>query len=248
MLTRLLCTLCLILPNLAMAGSLNLAVAANFKQPLERLVRQFDPEQQHQIAISSASTGVLYTQIRQGAPFDILLAADSARPERLEQEGPGIAGSRFTYAIGQLALWQPKGHPDSLKDLLDAPLAIANPRTAPYGLAAQQVLKALDRWQPAQQVQGSNIAQTFQFIHSGNVPQGLVARAQLIQQSIPPAQWVLVDPELHQPIEQQLIQLQRSAGNPLADAFIEFLHSAEARQLIEQNGYVPGKGITHAAH
>ncbi len=248
MLSRLLCTLCLILPCLATAGSLNLAVAANFKQPLEQLVRQFDPGQQHQIAISSASTGVLYTQIRQGAPFDILLAADRARPERLEQEGLGIAGSRFTYAIGQLALWQPQGHPESLEDLFDAPIAIANPRTAPYGLAAQQALTTIGRWQPERQVQGSNIAQTFQFIHSGNVTQGLVARAQLIQQAIPPAQWVLVDPELHQPIEQQLIRLQRSADNPLVDAFTTFLHSAEARQLIEQNGYTSGNGVTHAAH
>ncbi len=245
--TRLLCTLCLILPNLAAAGSLNLAVAANFKRPLEQLVAQFDPERQHAIAISSASTGVLYTQIRQGAPFDLFLAADRARPERLEQEGPGIANSRFTYAIGQLALWQPQGHPESLADLFDAPVAIANPRTAPYGLAAQQALTAIGRWQPERQVQGSNIAQTFQFIHSGNAPQGLVARAQLVQQSIPTDQWVQLGPELYQPIEQQLIRLRRSADNPLADAFINFLHSAEARQLIEQSGYTPGNGVAHAA-
>jgi len=247
MLTRLLIVLCL-LPSVALAGNLNLAVAANFKVPLEQLVQQFDPRQEHRIAISSASTGVLYTQIKQGAPFDIFLAADRARPERLEQEGVGIPGSRFTYAIGRLALWQPQGRPRSLEDLLSAPLAIANPRTAPYGLAAQQALTAANRWPLETLVQGSNIAQTFQFVHSDNVRQGLVAKAQLVQQAIPADQWVVVDAQLHQPIEQQLIRLQRSTQNPLADAFIIFLHSAEAQQLIRQNGYSLAAEVADAAH
>lgn len=242
MLSRLLCALVL-LPSLAAAGELTLAVAANFKVPLEQLVQRFDPDRQHRITLSSASTGVLYTQIRQGAPFDILLAADRERPRRLEQEGEGLPGSRFTYAIGRLALWQPGRRPASLDDLLDARLAIANPRTAPYGLAAQQALTASGHWQPQQLVLGSNIAQAFQFVHSGNLTQGLVARAQLIQHGIEKQEWVTLDAGLHAPIEQQLIRLRRSADNPLAGAFIRFLHSPDARRLIEQHGY----GVADAA-
>lgn len=248
MFIRMLCACCVLLPDLAAAGKLNLAVAANFKVPLQQLAHRFDPDRQHRIAISSASTGVLYTQIRQGAPFDLFFAADSARPERLEREGLGIPGSRFTYAIGQLALWQPGGAPRSLTDLSEGAVAIANPRTAPYGLAARQALTAIGRWQPERQVQGSNIAQTFQFIHSGNVGQGLVARAQLIQQAIPRQHWAPVDPGLHRPIAQQMIRLHRSADNPLADAFIRFLHTRPARQLIEQSGYLIPAGAAHAAH
>lgn len=236
MLVRLL-SLFALLPGLAIADNLNLAVASNFKATLEQLVQQFDPRQQHDIAISSAATGVIYAQIRQGAPFDIFLAADRSRPERLDAEGLGITGSRFTYAFGRLALWQPKGQPGSLGDLLTPPLAIANPKTAPYGLAAQQALKATGHWTLPKRVLGSNIAQTFQFVHSGNVTQGLVAQAQLIQLGLPEQQWTLITPSLYEPIEQQLIRLQRSADNPLADAFLHFIRSPEARLLIERNGY-----------
>ncbi|GAA0790716.1 molybdate ABC transporter substrate-binding protein [Marinobacterium sediminicola] len=248
MFTRLLCALCLLLPSLALADGLNLAVAANFKRPLEQLVALFDPRHEHDITISSASTGMLYTQIHQGAPFDIFFAADRVRPERLEREGLGLPGSRMTYATGQLALWQPAGQPVSIADLSSGALAIANPRTAPYGLAAQQALTAIGRWNDIRVIQGSNIAQAFQFIHSGNVSQGLVAQALLIQQNIPASQWAPVDPRLHLPVEQQLIRLRRSAGNPLAERFIEFLHSEPAQELITQSGYISIEGANHAAH
>jgi len=234
-----LCCLLLWLPASVSADTLKLAVAANFKTTLEMLVEQFDPQQQHDIVISSASTGVLYTQIHQGAPFDIFFAADRARPERLEAEGLGLANSRMTYAVGQLALWQPAGQPTSLHSLNSTRLAIANPKTAPYGLAAQQALMTTGHWQDMQRVQGSNIAQTFQFVHSGNVTQGLVAHAQLRQLDIPANQWVVIDARLYAPIEQQLIRLQHSADNPLAEQFIHFMRSADARHLIEHSGYGP---------
>ncbi|MBV0933445.1 molybdate ABC transporter substrate-binding protein [Marinobacterium weihaiense] len=240
---RLLGLVAALMPMTAATAELNLAVAANFRAPLEQLVRQFDPRQQHTIAISSASTGVLYTQIRQGAPFDIFLAADRARPERLAREGAGLAHTRMTYAIGRLALWQPGRQPDSLNDLLPAPLALANPKTAPYGLAAQQALGASGRDQGIRRIQGSNIAQAFQFVHSGNAPQGLVAHAQLVQLQIPTREWTLVAAELHAPIEQQLIQLQRSADNPLAERFLQFMQSDTARRMIQAGGYQ----VPHAA-
>ncbi len=221
----------------AQADTLRLAVAANFTAVLEQLVGEFDPDKQHDITISSASTGMLYTQITRGAPFDIFFAADRARPERLESDGLVIAGSRYTYAIGQLALWQPEHTPTSVTDLLPGKLAIANPDTAPYGLAAQQVLQAIDQWEPARLVQGTNIAQTFQFIYSGNVAQGFVAQSLLIQQQVPAQHWVAVPNHMHTPIEQQLVQLTRSEENPLAERFLDYLKTPEALELIKQRGY-----------
>lgn len=225
------------------AETLRLAVAANFSAVLEQLVTQFDPEQQHDISISSASTGVLYTQITRGAPFDIFLAADRASPERLEAEGLIQPGTRATYAIGQLALWQPAHSPQSETDLLPGRLAIANPATAPYGLAAQQVLQANDQWQPERLVQGTNIAQTFQFVDSGNVSQGFVALSLLLQQNAPEQHWVVVPDHLHAPIEQQLVQLKRSEQNALAERFLQFMQTPAALDLIKQRGY----GIVDAA-
>jgi len=226
------------------AETLRLAVAANFTAVLEQLVTTFDPEQQHDISISSASTGVLYTQITRGAPFDIFFAADRARPERLEAEGLILPGSRRTYAIGQLALWQPKHAPQSVTDLLPGRLAIANPDTAPYGLAAQQTLQANGQWEPKRLVQGTNIAQAYQFVDSGNVDQGFVALSLLLQQQVPAKHWIAVPGHLHDPIEQQLVQLKRSENNPLAERFLLFLSTPTARELIKQRGY----GIVDAAH
>ncbi len=221
----------------AHAETLRLAVAANFSAVLEQLVEGFDPDKQHDISVSSASTGVLYTQITRGAPFDIFFAADRARPERLESDGLVMADTRYTYAIGQLALWQPNNTPGSVTDLLPGKLAIANPDTAPYGLAAQQVLEANNQWEPERLVQGTNIAQTFQFIYSGNVAQGFVAQSLLIQQQVPSKHWVAVPDHLHSPIEQQLVRLKRSESNPLAERFLEYMKTPAALELIKQRGY-----------
>lgn len=226
------------------AETLRLAVAANFTATLEQLVTAFDSRQQYDISLSSASTGILYTQITRGAPFDIFFAADRVRPERLEQDGLTLPGSRYTYAIGQLALWQPGRTPRSGTDLLPGRLAIANPDTAPYGFAARQVLQSSGQWQPERLVQGTNITQTFQFVSSGNVAQGLVAQSLLVQQQIPDRHWAAVDEHQHTPIEQQLVQLKRSANNPLAKRFLQFLQTPAARELIRRQGY----GIVDAAH
>lgn len=229
------CALVLSMP--AQADTLRLAVAANFTAVLEQLVTAFDPDQQHDISISSASTGVLYTQITRGAPFDVFFAADRVRPERLEAEGLILPGSRATYAIGQLALWQPGNSPQSASDLLPGRLAIANPATAPYGLAAQQVLKANNQWQPQQLVQGTNIAQTYQFVDSGNVAQGFVALSLLLQQGVPEQHWALVPSHMHAPIEQQLVRLKRSENNALAARFLQYMQTPAAQELIRQRGY-----------
>ena len=221
----------------AHAESLRLAVAANFAYPLEQLVQAFDPNGLQDIRISTASTGVLYAQIRQGAPFDIFFAADRERPTRLEQEGYALQGSRQTYAIGQLALWQPRETPSSLSAIRPGRLAIANPKTAPYGQAARELLSANGLWSRVKPVQGTNIAQAFQFVDSGNVDQGLVAVSLLLQRSVPARQWTRLPDTQHAPIEQQLVRLTPSRDNALADTFMRFLSSQEARTLIRQYGY-----------
>ncbi|MDD3449969.1 MAG: molybdate ABC transporter substrate-binding protein [Gammaproteobacteria bacterium] len=231
----------------ARAGEVSVAVAANFKATLEEVGAAFTRATGHQVLASSGSTGKLYTQITQGAPFAVLLAADSARPERLEREGHAVAGSRFTYAVGRLVLWSPD--PDRvdaegavLRDPGLQRLAIANPRSAPYGAAAQEVLEGLGLWDALQPrlVRGENIGQTFQFVASGNAPLGFVALAQVRAGGQPGSQW-LVPQALHAPIEQQAVLLGSGANNPAARAFLDYLRGPEAVAIIERYGYdVPG--------
>ena len=165
------------------ARPLRVAVAANFRPVLEVLAERYEKTTEQKISISSASTGVLYTQIVNGAPFDVFLSADSDRPKRLEQEGLVITNSRQPYARGQLVLWSTSDKPVTLKDLkhYKERIAIANPVTAPYGLAARETLESLNIWQDIQQrlVRGASIQQVWQFVASGNIKLGLVARAQL---------------------------------------------------------------------
>ncbi len=220
------------------AEPIAVAVAANFRTTLQQLSQHFEAEQGDKVRISSASTGILYAQIRRGAPFDLLLAADQQRPQRLEQEGESVAGSRFTYALGRLALWIPaapsKVSAQSLGSV--ARLAIANPKTAPYGLAAQETLSNLGVT-PPRLVQGTNIAQTYQFVASGNAEAGLVALAQLKQANAAPDSYWIVPATLHQPIQQQALLLKRAGDNAAAQRFYHFLRSDNAAALITQAGY-----------
>ena len=235
------CLLCL-LPAFVMAGELRVAVAANFAATLQRIASAFTDTTGHHVIIASASTGKHYAQIRNGAAFDVFLAADVERPRRLEEEGLGISGSRFDYAVGQLVLWAPgAGRLDDPRAWLAANdltrLAIANPRLAPYGMAAREVLEAWGLWEPLQArlVRGENIAQAFQFVATGNAPAGLVALSQvLVFDDAVPSTYRLIPSELHAPIRQQGLLLRRS---PAAEAFVDFLRSAAAGSAIRTAGY-----------
>ena len=243
----LLCVACL-LSAFAVADELRVAVAANFAKTLQVIVSDFTATTGHRVIIASASTGKHYAQIRNGAAFDVFLAADVERPQRLEREGLGVPGSRFDYAIGRLVLWAPgAGRIDDPRTLLAADdftrLAIANPRLAPYGVAAHQVLKAWGLWErlQARLVRGENIAQTFQFVATGNAPAGLVALSQVLAlDGVVSDSYRMIASELHGPIRQQGLLLRRS---PAAEAFVAYLQSAVAGARIRAAGYVlPGDG------
>lgn len=219
----------------ANGAEIRVAVASNFVVPAKLLAREFEASSRHDVVLLSGSTGKHAAQIKHGLQVDVFLAADSARPRWLEKQGLAVAGSRFTYAIGRLALWQPSTNSVGKEALLTGQgrLAIANPKLAPYGAAAIQVLKALEvyqHWQ-AKLVRGENIAQAYQFVHTGNADLGLVAASQLNQSS--QDSW-LVPAELHSPIEQQAVLLSDCEA---ARIFYAFLQSEKALELIRQHGY-----------
>lgn len=230
------------------AGTATVAVATNFKPTLERLVEHFHNQGKHRLTVVSASTGVLYHQLQQGARFDVFLSADQQRPQRLEQSGLGIKGSRFTYAQGRLALaFQPSYHNDHTPDAkhfvqaiqqLSGKLAIANPKLAPYGVASQQTLEYLKMWPQVQHrlVRGANIGQTYQYIASANATLGFVAVSQLLHNAPSLSYWPVPE-QWHAPILQQAILLQSAQDKPAALAFVEFLRSKSAVAIIRQQGY-----------
>lgn len=236
---------CAFFPSMAPAAEVRVAVAANFTGTLRQLGAQFERETGNHLLISAGSTGKLYVQIKNGAPFDVLLAADVEHPQRLEQEHLAVPGTRFTYARGVLVLWSPDPHRiDAKGEMLTrgqfTRLAIANPAIAPYGAAARQALRQLGLWDriQARLVQGEDIGQTFQFVATHNADAGLVAMAQVREA---PAQlrgslWV-VPPALYHPIEQQAVLLQSAASNAAARAFMRFLAGAPARRIVEAAGY-----------
>ncbi len=229
------------------AGNLTLAVAANFTDTTASLVGTFEASTGHRVTASFGSTGKLYAQIRNGAPFDVFMAADAQRPQLLESDGMAVPGSRFTYARGKLVLWSPETaafiSPIAyLNEQSFSRLAIANPKTAPYGLAAQQVLEHLELWSPLlpKLVRGDSIAQTFQFIASGNAQAGLVALAQV--QAWPNQDGTLwrIPQSYYAPIDQQAILLERGADNAAARDWLAFLQSPEAVAIIQDYGYDTG--------
>ena len=230
--------------GLAHAGTLRVAVAANFTDTTRDLIALFEESRDTRVSASFGSTGKLYAQIENGAPFDVFQAADSKSPEMLEQNGSAVAGSRFTYAQGKLALWSPKADVFSdPKDWLASAdfkhLAIANPKTAPYGLAAQQVLTELSLWDALQSrlVRGDSIAQTFQFAATSNAQAGFVALSQVNAWSGAEGTLWIVPQELYQPIAQQAVVLNHGKDNPAAQEWVEFLRSPEAVRIIRDYGY-----------
>ncbi len=225
----------------ASADQTNVAVAANFTDAAKEIAAAFKAKTGHEAVLSFGSSGQLYTQITQEAPFQVLLSADAERPQKAVEEGRGVADSRFTYAIGKLVLWSKmpglvKG-PETLKDGAFVKLAIANPAGAPYGAAAIETLKALGAYEAVQAklVQGNNIAQTFQFVDTGNAELGFVALSQLASNASG-SSWV-VPQSLYSPIRQDAVLLKKGAGNPAAVAFLAFLKGPDASQIIEKYGY-----------
>lgn len=221
----------------AHAGKALIAVAANFSMPAERIAAEFEAATGHEITLTAGSTGKLYAQIAAGAPYDVLLAADAERPARLEAEGLAVAGSRFTYAVGQLVLWSADPAritgPEALDGAFRA-LAIANPELAPYGIAAVETLASLGKT-PARIVMGENIGQTFALVSTGNAELGFVAASQLTESS-EGSRWD-VPASLHAPIRQEAVLLTRAASNEAAHAFLDWLRRPEAAVIIAASGY-----------
>jgi molybdate transport system substrate-binding protein len=245
----LIAAICLVLAGGdARADEATIAVATNFLNPMQALETEFESATGHRLNISSGSTGQLYAQMVNGAPFDVLLAADQARPRLLAEAGLGDASSVFTYAVGRLALWSAEPGrvgDEPLSAVLETEfrwLAIAEPALAPYGAAARQALEALGAWESVQQrlVRGQNIAQTFAMIQTGNAEIGFVALSQALDYE-GAATYQLVPSELHEPIRQDAILSMRAAGNAAALSFLEFLRSAEAIAIIEAYGYSAGQ-------
>lgn len=227
------------------ADTVRVAVASNFMAPMQRIAAEFERRTGHNALLSSGATGKLYAQIVNGAPFDILLSADDETPKRLVSDAIGIADSGFTYAIGRLVLWSVQGGRVDAKGAVLRQgdyrhLAIANPRTAPYGLAAVQTLRSLGVHDAlsAKFVQGENIAQTLQFVASGNAELGFVALSQLRQGDKPlqGSMW-LVPATLHEPIRQDALLLRRAQQQPAALALMHFLQSESARAIVREAGY-----------
>ncbi|WP_233356008.1 molybdate ABC transporter substrate-binding protein [Henriciella aquimarina] len=230
-------------PAQAQADEATIAVASNFRPVMAELETVFESQTGHDLTVSVGSTGKLYTQIIHGAPYDIFLAADEARPKRLEAESQIVPGTRFTYAIGQLTLWRPEGGEIS-PEALAAPdlrhVAIANPELAPYGAAATEVIAGLGLTGQLEGklVRGENIGQAFAFVKTGNAELGFVALSQVLslEDGERGARW---DPPqtLYTPIRQDAVLLKRSADNEAAQAFIAFLRGDDAKAIISGYGY-----------
>ncbi len=224
---------------------LHVAVASNFTAPMKDIVKSFERETGYRVRLSFGASGKFYAQIRNGAPFQVFLSADQAKPKALEREGWTAEGTRFTYALGALALWsrQPD-RVDSRGQVLREgdfnKLALANPRLAPYGAAAVEVLQSLGlaeatrpRW-----VQGENIAQTYQFVHTGNADIGFVALSQVLENGeLKGGSVWRVPSSHHSPIRQDAVLLKTGADSEAAKALLTFLQSDTAERIIQGYGY-----------
>lgn len=234
-----------LLANAAAATDVRIAVASNFAAPMRAIAAQFERDTGHRLMFTLGATGKLYAQIINGAPYEVLLAADTSTPLKLEQQGIGVPGTRFTYAIGRLVLWSPT--PDYvdpqgaiLRHGRFRHLAIANPRTAPYGAAALATLERLGLAEQLQEriVLGENIAQTQQFVASGNAELGFIALSQHDKDGagIGGSSWT-VPTDYYPPIRQDALLLVHGQNNPAAIALLDYLKGTKAATLIEPYGY-----------
>jgi molybdate transport system substrate-binding protein len=226
----------------ARAADVQVAVAANFTEPAKEIAAAFAARTGNHALLSFGSSGQFYTQVTQGAPFEVFLSADADRPMRMEKEGLGVAGTRFTYAVGRLVLYS------RMPRLVDGKgavlsrggfekVSIADPAGAPYGAAAVQTMTRMgvyDRLQP-KIVKGASITQAFQFVQSGAAELGFVALSQVINET-GGSRW-LVPASYHAPIDQQAMLLQKGDRDPAARAFIKFLRGPEAVAIIKRFGY-----------
>jgi molybdate transport system substrate-binding protein len=229
----------------AHAETVQVAVAANFAAPLKALARDFEKDSGHKLLMSAGATGKLFAQIKSGAPFDVLLAADSATPARLIQEDQALASSRFTYATGRLVLWSADAQGvDALGEVLKTGhfkhLAIAAPKLAPYGAAAVQTLTALGLLGTLtpRLVQGESIGQTYSFVATGNAELGFVALSQLVENGkLRQGSGWTVPTQLHAPLHQDAVLLNKGKSNPAATALLVFLKTEKSKSVIRSFGY-----------
>lgn len=229
----------------AQAEEVNVAVASNFTAPMNVIAADFEKNTGHKAKLAFGASGRFYAQIKNGAPFQVFLSADDETPAKLAQEGLAEAASSYTYAIGSLVLWSAKpGFVDARGEVLKSgkfgKLAIANPKTAPYGRAAIETLTKLGILSnvEAKFVQGENIAQTFQFAQTGNADLGFVALSQVMKDGkVTEGSAWLVPAEMHQPIRQDVILLSSGRGNAAAEALLKYLKTDKARKVIQSFGY-----------
>jgi len=231
-------------PASAFAEEVNVAVAANFTEAAKEIGQAFKAKTGNDAVFSFGASGALYTQISQGAPFQVFLSADAARPKKAADEGFGVAGSNFTYAVGKLVLWSKKPGvvtgEDTLKNAAVNKVAICDPKAAPYGQAAVETMESLKLYDSLQPklVQGANITQAYQFVDTGNAEIGFVALSQVVGKA-EGSQWV-VPQALYQPIKQDAVLLNKGADSAAAKAFVDFLKGPEASAIIKKYGYGAG--------
>lgn len=239
-----LCVIAMLTVTPASAEPVLVAVAANFIPPFREIAMEFEKTTGHNVQVAAGSSGNFYSQIKNGAPFDVFFSADVERPKLLEDEALGVKDSRFTYAIGRLVLWSPnadlvKGE-ETLRSKTFKRLTIANPKTAPYGVAAMQAMQKLELWENLQPqiVMGESLGQTMGFIESGNAQLGFVALSQVLDPKLKGqgSRWD-VPTHLHEPIKQDVILLTKGKDNAAAKSLMEFMGGPQAKKIIERYGY-----------
>lgn len=231
-------------PCPADAETIRIAVASNFTAPMQAIATQFEKSTSHTVQLAFASSGKFYAQISNGAPFQVFLSADQEKPQALLEKGYMVPGTRFTYALGTLALWSIKpgisAPLQALKQQHYSKLALANPRFAPYGAAAVEVLKSLDldKTTRTKWVQGENIAQTFQFVSSGNAELGFVSVSQIMRNGhiVRGSVWLIPEND-YSPIKQDAGLLTAGKESVAAKAFLQFLRGEQATRIIQSYGY-----------
>jgi len=229
----------------ANAGEVNAAVAANFTAPMQQIAALFEKDSGNTVKLSFGSSGKFYSQIKEGAPFDVFLSADEKTPKLMEKEGLAVQGSDFVYALGKLVLWSAKpGFVDEKGEVLRAgqynKIAYADPKLAPYGLAAKETLEDMGLWNVVQSklVTGESIAQTYQFAASGNAEMAFVALSQVTKDGkVAGGSWWMVPAHMYNPIRQSAVLLTTAKDNAAAQAFLAYLKSEKAVAIIRNFGY-----------